>query len=165
VNYHAVNAAQHYALDILMLNAAGLRARGLYPRALERYAIFGAEVVSPCDGRVAAAVDGLPDLLPPERDGANRAGNHVALEWHGATIYLAHLMRGSVSVRAGETVRAGQLLGRVGNSGNTTEPHLHIHAEEGPYPGRFSGSPALPLRFAGRFLVRNDRVVAPGAPE
>jgi hypothetical protein len=164
VNHHAVSDSQRYALDILKLNAAGVRARGLYPAVLDRYAIFGAEVVSPCDGMVAAAVDGLPDHAPPERDGANRAGNHVALESGGATIYLAHLRRGSVAVQAGDHVRAGQLLGCVGNSGNATEPHLHIHAEEGPYPGRFSGKPGVPILLDGRFLARNDRVEAWEAP-
>ncbi len=158
VNYHFAHSSQRYALDIVMLNGAGVRARGVYPRAPERYAIWGAEVVSPCEGVVAAVVDGLADHSPPDRDPVNRAGNHVAIESGGATVYLAHLMRGSVAVRAGDTVRAGQLLGRVGNSGNTTEPHLHIHAERGAYPGRFSGMPGIPVRFGGRFLVRNDRV-------
>jgi hypothetical protein len=160
VNYHFAHPSQRYALDIVMLNGAGARARGLYPAQLERYAIWRAEVVSPCDGVVAAAVDGLADRPPPERDPAHPAGNHIAIESAGATIYLAHLMQGSLLVRAGDRVRAGQPLGRVGNSGNTTEPHLHVHAERGPYPGRFSGRPGLPIRFGGRFLVRNDRVRA-----
>lgn len=160
VNYHYGHPSQRYALDILMLNRAGLRARWLYPKRLDRYAIWGAAVVSPCDGIVAAAVDGFPDHGPWDRDPVNRAGNHVALEHEGATIYLAHLMQGSLLVRAGDRVRAGQPLARVGNSGNTTEPHLHIHAEQGAWPGRFSGMPGLPIRFGGRFLVRNDRVRA-----
>lgn len=160
VNYHFPHPSQRYALDFLALNGLGLRARGIYPRQPERYAIWGAEVVSPCAGVVAAAVDGLPDLSPPDRDAENRAGNYVAIESEGVTVYLAHLMRNSMTVQVGDRVVAGQLLGRVGNSGNTTEPHLHIHAESGAYPGKFSGMPGLPLRFGGRFLVRNDRVKA-----
>jgi murein DD-endopeptidase MepM/ murein hydrolase activator NlpD len=160
VNQHFGHASQRYALDVLMLNGAGVRARWFYPGALDRYAAWDAEVVSPCDGVVAAAVDQFPDLPPPWRDPAHPAGNHVAIESGGATVYLAHLRRGSVAVRAGDRVRAGQPVGRVGNSGNTTEPHLHIHAETGPYPGRFSGRPAIPITFGGRFLARNDRVAA-----
>jgi hypothetical protein len=110
-------------------------------------------------GPVVPAVDEFSDLPPPRRDPAHPAGNHVAIESSGVTIYLAHLRRDSVAVRAGDRVRAGETVGRVGNSGNTTEPHLHIHAEKGPCPGRFSGQPALPLTFGGRFLVRNDQVV------
>ncbi len=160
MNYQFGHASRRYALDLLMLNGAGIRARGFYPDALARYAVWGAKVVSPCDGLIAAAVDELPDLPPPRRDPAHPAGNHVAIESGGATIYLAHLGRGSVAVRAGDRVRAGQAIGRVGNSGNTTEPHLHVHAEKGPYPGRFSGQPAVPVTFGGRFLVRNDHVLA-----
>lgn len=158
VNMHGVSPSQRFALDILKLNAIGIRARGLYPADPKRYAIFGAEIVSPCEGVVAAAEDGFVDLSPPERDPEHRAGNYVAIETDGATIYLAHLMKGSVAVRPGERVGKGQVLGRVGNSGNTTEPHLHMHAEEGSYPGHFSGNRGIPMRFNGRFLARNDCV-------
>jgi len=161
INLHVVSPSQHFGLDILKLNAFGGRARGLYPGDPKRYAIFGTEVLSPCDGVVAVAEDGHVDLSPPERDPDHRAGNFVAIESDGATIYLAHLMKGSVAVKAGERVSKGQVLGRVGNSGNTTEPHLHIHAEEGAYPGHFSGKRGIPMRFNGRFLVRNDCVKMP----
>jgi len=161
VNIHGGSPSQRYGLDILKLNAIGVRARGLYPADPKRYAIFGAEVVSPCDGVVAAVEDGFADLSPPERDPEHRAGNYVAIESDTATIYVAHLMKGSISVTSGEHVCKGQVLGRVGNSGNTTEPHLHIHAEEGSYPGQFSGKRGIPMRFNGRFLVRNDCVKVP----
>jgi hypothetical protein len=158
INIHGVSPSQRYALDILKLNSVGVRARGLYPSDPKRYAIFGAEVVSPCDGVVAIAMDGFEDYSPPERNPQHRAGNYIALECNGATIYLAHLMKGSICVKSGDRVTIGKVLGRVGNSGNTTEPHLHIHAEEGLYPGQFSGKRAIPIRFNGKFLVRNDQV-------
>ncbi|HET9234744.1 MAG TPA: M23 family metallopeptidase [Candidatus Eisenbacteria bacterium] len=158
LNHHYVHPSQRYALDIVKLESTGTRARGLYPAEPERYAMWECEVVSPCEARVAAVVDGHPDLYPPVRDPEHPGGNHVVLEVNGATIYLAHLKQGSICVRAGDRVRAGQILGRAGNSGSTTEPHLHLHAEEGPYRGRFSGMPAVPIRFDGRFLVRNDMV-------
>jgi hypothetical protein len=160
VNHHFGHPSQRYAFDLLRLNRAGVRARGIYPGTLDRYAAWDAEVVSPCDGRVAVVVDEIPDLPPPQRDGAHPAGNHVTIESGGATIYLAHLRRRSLAVRAGDMVRVGQTIGRVGNSGNTTEPHLHIHAEIGPWPGGFSGRPGVPITFGGRFLVRNDHVIA-----
>jgi Peptidase family M23 len=163
VNYHFPHPSQRYALDILCLNRLGIRARGFYPRQVERYAIWGAEIVSPCDGVVMVATDGFPDLSPPESDPQHPAGNCVAIETAGGTVYLAHLMRNSITVRVGDRVRRGQLLGRVGNSGNTTEPHLHVHAEQGAYSGTFSGRPGVPVRFEGRFLVRNDQVKVPAA--
>jgi hypothetical protein len=158
VNIHRKSPSQQYALDLLKLNKIGLRASGFYPADPKQYSIFRADVGSPCDGVIGAAEDGFADYSPPELDPEHRAGNYVAVECDGATIYLAHLMKGSVCVKAGEQVHKGQVLGRVGNSGNTTEPHLHIHAEEGSYPGQFSGKRGVPIRFKGRFLVRNDRV-------
>jgi hypothetical protein len=154
INYHHPHPSQRYALDILGLGAWGTRARGLYPRDPKRYAIWGAEVVSPCDGVVTAAVDGLPDLWPPERDPTHPPGNHVAIRTENVIVYLAHLQEGSVRVREGDRVRAGQPVGLVGNSGNTTEPHLHVHAE-------LASGAGAPMTFGGRFLARNDRVRAP----
>lgn len=149
-NIHHAHPRQTYALDVVKLNRAGMRARGLYPRRLDRYAIFGAPVISPCDGTVRAAVDGLPDHAPGTTDPKQPAGNHVIVRCGDAQVMLAHLQRGSVAVRAGAALRAGQPLGRVGNSGNTTEPHLHVHAER--------NGKGIPATFGGQWLVRNDVV-------
>jgi murein DD-endopeptidase MepM/ murein hydrolase activator NlpD len=67
----------------------------------------------------------------------------------------------SVAVRTGDDVIEGQVIGRVGNSGNTDEPHLHIHAQApGSAAEPMSGAP-VPIRLDGKFLARNDRVRAP----
>jgi hypothetical protein len=158
VNHHARHQGQRYALDLLALGRHGRRAQGLYPQELERYAIWDKLVVSPCDGVVVAAVSDAPDLSPPDGDAAAPRGNYVAIQTADVTIYLAHLRRDSLLVTVGNRVIAGQPLGLVGNSGNTTEPHLHIHAERGPYAGGSSAGPGVPLLFGGRFLVRNDVV-------
>ncbi|MGH7107343.1 MAG: M23 family metallopeptidase, partial [Acetobacteraceae bacterium] len=155
-NHHASAAPQRYALDIVKLNWAGARAAGLYPGRLASYAIFGDVVSSPCDGVVARAVDGLPDLCPGVHDPFQPGGNHVVIRSEDGRIdvKLSHLMRGSVLVRGGDRVRSGQELGRVGNSGNTSEPHLHVHAVR--RCGGEGGGEALPLRFGKRWLVRNS---------
>jgi peptidase M23-like protein len=150
MNHHFAHPSQRYALDIVKLYRSGWRALGLYPAQPDRYAIWGAEVVSPCEAVVKEIVDGLPDQAPPRRDSGNPAGNHVVLECEGVTVLLAHLQQGSICVRRGDPVQPGQMLGRIGNSGNTTEPHLHVHAER--------NGKGIPLRFDGRFLVRNDVV-------
>jgi hypothetical protein len=146
-NMHAMHPGQRYGLDITKLNAAGTRARGVYPAELTRYAIFGAEVVSPCDGTVLASRDGLPDLTRGQRDEKNKEGNYVLVRCGDVDVWLAHLQRGSVAVKPNARVGAGTLLGRVGNSGNTTEPHLHVHAER--------NGAGVPARFDGKWLVRN----------
>lgn len=158
INNHQAVASQAFALDIVRLNGAGMRARGIQPRALERYAIFGDTVFAPCSGPVVHVTDGLPDLPAGERDTVRLAGNHVVIRCAGAKLLLAHLMRGSVMVRAEQRVRTGQPLGRVGNSGNTSEPHLHIHAERGGSPAGILDGIGVPTHFDGRFLVRNSLV-------
>lgn len=151
LNYHSKHRAQRYALDITAVNAAGFHSSGLLPDDPARYVIFGKPVISPCTGIVVAAVDGLPDLSPPtpDPDRNNAAGNHVVLACDGLQVELAHLHRGSVMLKAGEPVRAGQPLGQVGNSGNTTEPHLHIQAVD-PRTGT-----GVQMSFEGIVPIRN----------
>jgi hypothetical protein len=154
LNYHNVSEAQKYALDILELNAVGARASGIYPNELERYAIFGETVHSPCDGAIVEAVDGLPDHIPPATDQEQVAGNHVVIACQDVQVVLAHLKNGSLLVQVGEAVTTGQPLGQVGNSGNTSEPHLHIHAVQGDAPSVLEGE-GMPILFEGNFPVRN----------
>ena len=154
LNYHNSNQAQQYALDIVALNALGIRAWGIYPNTLERYVVYGATIHSPCDGTVAAAVDGLPDQIPPQADREHLAGNHVVLSCQGVNVLLAHMQNGSVRVEAGDPVLTGETLGRVGNSGNTSEPHLHIHAVRGDSVDVLEGE-GVPILLDGRFAVRN----------
>jgi hypothetical protein len=155
LNYHNAYPPQRYAIDVLQLNAAGVRAIGLTPADLTRYVIYGATVYSPCDGIVKTAVDGLPDHIPPATDVENPAGNHVVIECHGVLVTLAHFHNGSVLVRAGDSVMAGDPLAEVGNSGNTSEPHLHIHAVSAGTDDASSGE-GVPILYDGKFPVRNS---------
>ena len=151
---------QSYGVDIEKLNALGLRARGLLPKRLTAYEIFGEPLYAPCAGEVVIARDGVEEMIPPEMDRQNLTGNHVILKCGTAWIILGHLQKGSVAVRRGQRVTEGQPLGRVGNTGNTGEPHLHIHAQRpGTEKAPLSGEP-LPIRFDQRYPVRNDRIKA-----
>lgn len=146
-NYHAQEPKQRYAVDLVKLYGTGMRARGIYPNDATKYAIFGDAVVSPCDGVVIAAVDAFPDAARISIDEKNAAGNHVIVRCGDANVTIAHLQRGSVSVRVGAQIKRDTPIGRVGNSGMSTEPHLHVHGER--------DGVAVPLRFDGRWLVRN----------
>ncbi|WP_295444449.1 M23 family metallopeptidase [uncultured Thiodictyon sp.] len=152
---------QSYGVDLVQLNGLGLRAKGLQPADPRAYCIYATRVLAPCAGPVVRAVDGLPDMQVPEMDREHMAGNHVMLRCHHADVLLGHLSPGSVQVRAGDTVAAGVWLGSVGNSGNTGEPHLHVHAQRpGPVGAPLGGDP-LPIRLNGRFPVRGDRIGPP----
>jgi hypothetical protein len=160
INYHVVNTAQRYANDIVKLNRWGCRARGVYPKRLDAYCIFGENIYSPCDGVITNVIDDCPDLTPGETDHTHPAGNHVIIEYEGRKILLAHMKQESVLVREAEQVHRGQCIGKVGNSGNTSEPHLHIHIEYGGKPDRFGDGVGAPILFEEkRFLKRNDLLV------
>lgn len=156
VNYHNVHPEQKYALDIAAIDVWGRRSSGIYPADLDKYVIYGKPLYSPCDGRITRAVDGLPDLVPPASDPANAPGNHVVVHCEDVYVFLAHIQQGTVAVREGDVVRTGDLIGAVGNSGNTSEPHLHIHAIRAETDAA-SGN-GVPILFNGRFLVRNALV-------
>ncbi len=152
---------QSYGVDIVKLDRSGLRASGLLPPDPSKYNIYGVPVHAPCAGQVIVALDGLPDMQVPQTDRKHMAGNHALLRCKDADVLLGHFKPGSLKVALGDQVTVGQAVGAVGNSGNTSEPHLHIHAQQpGTLSEPLSGDP-LPMRFDGRFLVRNDRVVAP----
>jgi len=145
----------------VQLDGLGLRAKGLLPADPKAYVIYGARVLAPCAGRVLVAVDGLADMQVPEVDRDHLAGNHVMLRCAKADVLLGHLSPGSVQVRAGDAVSTGVWLGAVGNSGNTGEPHLHVHAQRpGPVDAPIGGDP-LPITFNDRFPVRGNRIASP----
>ncbi len=150
---------QSYAIDFFGLGPWGLRASDWQPVDPADYAIFGAPLVAPCVGTVIAVESDSPDFEVPESDQINRLGNHVILRCGEAEIVFAHMREGSIVVAAGDQVAPGDQLGEVGNSGASTEPHLHIHAQRPAAEGEppISGDP-LALRIDGRFLVRGDRL-------
>ena len=146
-NYHAFTPDQRWAYDFLVEPA------GHGSPNLEDYGCYGTPVVAPASGRVHHATDGAPDHVPgtPSADLANPTGNAVVLELATDTfLVLAHLAPGSVLVEEGDSVNEGDPLGACGNSGNTSEPHIHIHHQrQDPkeYPINFAEG--LPLYFRG----------------
>lgn len=157
-NYHVIAPDQRFAYDFVV-RRNGVTHEGDGSR-VEQYYCWGRPILAPAGGTVAEAVDSLPDNAPGRMDPAHAAGNHVILD-HGNGEYslLAHLRRGSVAVAAGARVAAGDKLGECGNSGNTSEPHLHYHLQDTPVFGRGEG---LPAQFTG--YVADGRPVARGEP-
>jgi murein DD-endopeptidase MepM/ murein hydrolase activator NlpD len=110
-------------------------------------------VLSPCDGEVIAAVDGIADNAIGATNREMPAGNHVVVSCQGLEILLAHFRNGTVEPETGAAVAAGDRSGLAGNSGNSSEPYLHIHAVRAGAGGFASGEPA-PITFDGVFPVR-----------
>lgn len=118
---------------------------------VEEYGIWDQEVLAPVAGTVVAAFDQESDIPPGTEDNKTLEGNHVYLQIDATGTYLLlnHLKKDSLTVSVGDHVSPGDILGHVGNSGSTSEPHLHIHHQrqnpvDTPYPILAEG---LPLYF------------------
>jgi Peptidase family M23 len=131
VNNHWTLAVQRDAIDFVeVVDDRTHRGDG---SRLEDFAIFSRPVLAVSDARVTEAVDGLPDLPVGGYTRHDMAGNHLVLDIGGGHYVLyGHLEQGSVRVRVGEQVRRGQVIGQVGDSGNSGEPHLHLQVQNRP---------------------------------
>jgi murein DD-endopeptidase len=125
--------AQRFAIDWLQLFSDGVSHHG-DPADNKNYRCYGAEVYAVADGVVTEMKDGIPQNVPGLNSRAvpitleTVAGNHIIIEIAGgAYAFYAHLQPGSLRVHLGDHIKRGQVLGLVGNSGNSTEPHLHFH--------------------------------------
>ncbi|MGA7614056.1 MAG: M23 family metallopeptidase [Thermoanaerobaculia bacterium] len=156
--FHFWTPAEQYGLDLVRVGKLGVRARGVAPKELKEYATWGEPVFSPCTGRVVDEVSRTPEAAIGSPDASVPAGNYVILDCSGTNVVLAHLKRGAVFVRPGDSVLEGERIAKVGNSGYTSEPQLHLSASrtEG---GR---QVPVPVRFEGAFLTQNDVVRVEG---
>ncbi len=130
--------AQRFAIDWMRLDDAGHLVKG-DPADVHNYADYGADVLAVADGTVVSTLNTLEDQVPGKMPDpatitlANVDGNHVVLDLGGGVFaFYAHMRKGSVTVAPGQRVKRGQVLGKVGNTGNTSAPHLHFHLMEGP---------------------------------
>ena len=156
-NGHFHVKPQNYALDIVGLNKLGMRSSSISGGSdLDNYVIYGEPVYSPIDGKILIAVDKYKDQIPPKTDVENIAGNHILIESNGIEIFLAHFKKGSIAVKEGDIVTTNTLLGRVGNTGNTSEPHLHMHIEKDGDKNTILNGIAIPFTIDSQYLVRGD---------
>lgn len=137
--------AERFAIDYEQLLADGQLFSGDRAKT-DSYAYFGSEVHAVADGPVVAVLDGLPEQVPGvDPTGltlAQYGGNHVVQDiGNGNFAFYAHLKTGTVKVKPGDQLSTGQVLGNVGNTGNSTAPHLHFHVMSTPDPLRADGLP------------------------
>ncbi|HMK02694.1 MAG TPA: M23 family metallopeptidase, partial [Ferruginibacter sp.] len=129
LNYHVEHPAQKNAFDIMITNDKG-KSFKTDGKVNEDYYAFGKELVAPCDAEVVLAVDGIKDNRPGEMNPTYVPGNTVILKTaNNEFLFFAHFKQNSITVKQGQKVKQGTLLGLCGNSGNSTEPHLHFHIQ------------------------------------
>lgn len=142
-NYHRVNETQKYAIDMVITDENGLTYHTDASRK-ENYYCFGKPLFAPCDGVIAAVVNGLPDLEIGTTDTENPAGNHVIIQIEDNVFaVIAHLQQNSIIVQEGQTIKNGEFIANCGNSGNTSEPHIHFHLAD--KPGLWEGKGIKPF--------------------
>ncbi len=141
----AFHVPERFAIDLVQLNAEGRVFSG--PRSeLSSYAFYGTPIQSVADSVVVGTLDGLPEQTPPDITPdisvRNAGGNYVVADiGNGRFAFYAHLQPGSVRVKVGDAVTRGQVLGLLGNTGNSDAPHLHFHVMDGPSPLASNGLP------------------------
>lgn len=141
----ARHLAQRYAIDWIRLTPDDRLASG-DAKANASYPQFGVEAIAAADAKVVHVQDGMPEGTPgtfaPGVTATNADGNAVILDLGGGRFALyAHLQPGSIRVREGDSVQRGDVLGLVGNTGNSDAPHLHFHVMDGPSPLASNGVP------------------------
>ncbi len=157
-NYHAAARDQRFAYDLVVVRDSSEHS-GEGRVAAEWYA-FGLPIVAPAAGKVVWVSDGMIDNRPGQMNPAQPIGNGVILDHgNGEFSVFAHFQRGSVRVKLDQSVAEGDTLGACGNSGNSSQPHLHYHLQNGPMPFDADG---LPARFVD--YVANGKPVGRGEP-
>ena len=160
VNYHVSSPPEKWGYDLLV-TVDGRSHRGTGDR-LEDYYAYGRPVLAPADGQVVERHDGIPDE-PPHRPNRHAGGGNRLLIEVGPAQYLlvAHLQAGSLRAVEGQRIRRGDVLGLVGNSGNSSEPHVHLHLQDAR---ALETSQGIPVSFAD-YRTAEGAKVERGMPE
>jgi len=139
--------AQRFAIDWEKLSEDDLIYVG-DPLDVNNYFSYGEEIIAVASGRVVTAVDKyedqIPGQLPPGLPIEEADGNYVVIDIGGGNFaFYAHMIKGSITVKEGDFVTRGQVIGHLGNSGNTSAPHLHFHMLAGPASLGSNGLPYI----------------------
>lgn len=142
---------QRTAIDWIKIGESGTTFSG-DPKKNENYFCYNQDVLAVADGTVVRVLDGVPENTPATGDSravtlnpVNMGGNQVAIDLGGNRYALyGHLIPGSIRVKEGDKVKAGQVIAKLGNSGNSSEPHLHLQVSDRP---EFLASEGIPYGF------------------
>jgi hypothetical protein len=145
-------ANEKYALDITKNTSIKDLFSTYISHNNENNSTFGTKIYSPCFGNVKKVISSNPDMPIGTRDRVS-GGNSVTVGCNGFNVTFSHMKQGSATVREGQTVKINDLLGQIGNSGNSGGPHLHLIATK--TEGQDNVVP-LPMTFNGQYLNRGD---------
>ena len=154
LNHHHDVPNQKYAFDFLVADSKGKTYKSTGKKN-EEYLAFGREVLSPADGIVTDVITGVRDNVPGSMNPYMALGNAVIIKHREYEIsVLAHFKQGSIKVKVGDKVKRGQVIGLCGNSGNSSEPHLHYHLQNTPIIQDGTG---IKCFFENVIIIRNSK--------
>ena len=132
LNIHHDVPNQRVAFDFVIVDGSGNSHRG-QGKQNEDYYAYGQPIFAPTDGSVIEVINGVRENAPGSMNSYAAVGNAVLIQHRKDEIsVLAHLQPGRIAIRAGDFVTRGQRIGSCGNSGNSSEPHLHFHLQDHP---------------------------------
>ena len=132
LNQHHDVPNQQFAFDFVIADDAGRTHKG-EGKTDEDYFAFGREILAPADGVVTGVINGVRDNVPGSMNPYSAVGNAVLIQHRDNEVsVMAHFKLDSIKVKVGDKVTKGQLVGLCGNSGNSSEPHLHYHLQNTP---------------------------------
>jgi hypothetical protein len=158
-------AAERFAIDYVQLGPNGAIFTGDRSKP-ESYPYFGADIHAVADGPVVGVMEGLPEQVAGQNPTGLRleeyGGNHIVQDiGNGNYAFYAHLKTGSVKVKAGDQLTAGQVIAALGNTGNSDAPHLHFHVMSTPDPLRSDGLPFVISAFRLDSRVASQEALDP----
>lgn len=165
MNYHykagvhgsnSTNASMCYAVDIVKLGSKQRCAKFIFRSQNEDYEIFEEPLYAPISGTVVSIENEIQDNKAFPRKLSYNIGNHVTIRKDDYYVVLGHFRKGSIVVKIGDNVKEGQLLGKVGNSGFTPRPHLHMQVSRSS-DGNYWGAQGVPIVFKGKVPYKNRR--------
>jgi hypothetical protein len=162
----SIHVAERFAIDFVQLNGKSMLFSGDMLKVSD-YEYFGDEIYSVADGTVVGVQDGLPEQIPgklPEDATIQMAGgNYVVVDiGNGRFAFYAHMQPGSLKVKKGDRIKTGDVIGLLGNTGNTDTPHLHFHVMDGPSPLLANGLPYAFTAFTGQGRITGEQPLFTG---
>jgi len=162
-----LNATERFAIDFVRLDpdVDGVVTHRGDGTKNDDYLAYGAPLLAVADGTVVSIQSDVPDStpqhVPTDLAIEQLGGNHVILDIGGGSyVYYAHMVPGSATVKVGDTVKRGQVIGKLGNSGNSSEAHLHLHVTRAPVPLAGDNVPYEFDRFTDVGALSGDAVEA-----
>ncbi|OEK04225.1 peptidoglycan DD-metalloendopeptidase family protein [Roseivirga misakiensis] len=151
-NYHVTTPSQQGAFDLLITDDQG-KSYQTNGQTNEDFYVFGKEIIAPAAGEVVLVVDGIKDNKPGDMNPIYVPGNTVIIKTaNNEYLFFAHFKQHSIVVNQGQKVAQGEVLGLTGNSGNSSEPHLHFHIQNEEEMSKAIGARA----FFAEILVNGE---------